>query len=449
VPLLERRRRNAVRFLVVAVAVDVLLGACLRAGDTARFLGGARDGRAVLTAMAMLYLLVVVYGLVRVVRHDAQLRKRVGVSDARVVAMQDTSAAWLWETTPDLVLTYSSPQLTDLLGYAPSDIVGRDVHDLMDASTAKQSHQAVEDGSLTKGWRDWTSTWVHAEGRPVVLRHSGAPLRNSAGLLIGYRGSASAVPEGAVDGQRMTQTRQRIEAVISDGGLEVALQPIIAVGSGHMVGAEALARFPDHRAPNLWFDEAGAVGLRYELEMHAIRSALGRFDEIPSPCYLSLNASPAIVADRRFAATLLTMTTAPDRIVLEVTEHVRVDAYDDLRASLDVLRRGGIRLAVDDAGAGYASLAHVLQLRPDIVKLDRSLVTDVDSDRARRTLITALSLLALDIGATVTAEGVETAAELEALADLGIEFSQGYLIGRPSLDVVLWRTASTTTSTSP
>ena len=96
------------------------------------------------------------------------------------------------------------------------------------------------------------------------------------------------------------------------------------------------------------------------------------------------------------------------------------------------LRKRGVRFAVDDTGAGFASFNHVLQLRPDIIKLDRSLVADAPSDRARRTLIVAFTLLANDIGALVTAEGVETSAELETVIDLGVDHVQGYFVGRPS-----------------
>jgi len=102
-------------------------------------------------------------------------------------------------------------------------------------------------------------------------------------------------------------------------------------------------------------------------------------------------------------------------------------------------RERGVRLAVDDTGAGYASLNHVLQLRPDIIKIDRSLITGLSSDPARRSLVTALVLLALDLGASVTAEGVETPQELETLASLGVDDAQGYLLARPTTNALRWR----------
>ena len=107
--------------------------------------------------------------------------------------------------------------------------------------------------------------------------------------------------------------------------------------------------------------------------------------------------------------------------------------------ALAPLRERGIRLAIDDTGAGFASLSHVLKLRPNIIKIDRSLITHITSDPARRSLVTALILLALDLEATVTAEGIETPSELETLATLGVDLGQGYLLGRPSVDQKLWQ----------
>ena len=92
-----------------------------------------------------------------------------------------------------------------------------------------------------------------------------------------------------------------------------------------------------------------------------------------------------------------------------------------------------MRLAVDDPGAGYASFHHVLRLRPDIIALDRSLISYIGSDPAQRSLVTAVAPLALDLGARLTAEGVETEDQLSAVTDLGVDHGQGYLLGRPRL----------------
>ena len=125
------------------------------------------------------------------------------------------------------------------------------------------------------------------------------------------------------------------------------------------------------------------------------------------------------------------VTSTPGRLVVEVTEHARVPGYDDLRSVLRPWRRAGVRVAVDDAGAGFASLRHVLNLEPDVLKLDRSIVQDVDSDPRRRALVGCLVGFAGQVQAQVVAEGIETPAELDTLIDLGAELGQGYLLGRP------------------
>jgi EAL domain-containing protein (putative c-di-GMP-specific phosphodiesterase class I) len=147
---------------------------------------------------------------------------------------------------------------------------------------------------------------------------------------------------------------------------------------------------------------------------------------------MSVNACPEAVQDARFGQALRTSGAPLERLVIEVTEHVRIDDYDAVRQVLDPLRADGARLAVDDTGAGFSSMTHVIRLRPDIIKLDRSLVNGVGEDPARKTLVTAMTLLAIDLGATVTAEGVETVGELEAVAALGVDHAQGYLIGMPA-----------------
>lgn len=423
--------------LVIVVLADVALAVVLRFENTLDFVRGARDWRTVAGFLGFFYLFIVVYALVRVVRDHRWLDRQVRGRDDRIAAIELTSAEWLWETGPDLVLTYSSRQLTDVLGYAPADVVGKSVLDFMTPLSASSVQQAMRVDALTQGWRDETSEWTAADGRVVTLRHSGAPLTGGHGRLVGFRGSCRPLDDPRPHPRREL-LRERVRETLEAGPLPMALQPIMEIATGRVVGVEALARFTDGRPPTVWFDEAGEAGLRFELETHAILGAVARLPELSPDAILSVNASPEVITDPRFAALMVESGLPLDRLVLEVTEHVRIDAYEGLVHSLVQLRAAGLRLAVDDTGAGYASMTHVLHLRPDIVKLDRSLIANVDSDRARRTLITALALLAMDIGAVVTAEGVETAAELEAIADLGIDHAQGYLIGRPSLEVREW-----------
>jgi EAL domain-containing protein (putative c-di-GMP-specific phosphodiesterase class I)/CheY-like chemotaxis protein len=232
-----------------------------------------------------------------------------------------------------------------------------------------------------------------------------------------------------------TQTRRRegrIRRVLDDADyLEMVFQPICTL-SGATVGAEALARFrgPPKRGPERWFAEAEKVGLRRELEVVAVKAALSALPKLPPKIYLSLNVSPRTVLSASFRKLLLEGSD-PARIVLEITEHARIDDYDRLNAAFDRLRGPGVRLAVDDAGAGFASLRHILRLAPDFIKLDRTLIDGIERDRSRQALAAGLISFADKIEATIVAEGIERSAELDALKALGVGYGQGFFIARP------------------
>jgi EAL domain-containing protein (putative c-di-GMP-specific phosphodiesterase class I) len=223
----------------------------------------------------------------------------------------------------------------------------------------------------------------------------------------------------------------RIKSVMEAKQLSIVYQPIWNVGAPTPVGLECLARFAatPSRAPNIWFAEAGEVGLGTTLELAAIQMALSVLPLLPADAYLAVNASPATILSDEFGGALDGMP--PERIVLEITEHADVGDYDRLLAVLKPLRRSGVRLAVDDAGAGYSSLRHILNLQPDLIKLDMGLTQNIDLDPARRALASALIAFARDTGSRIIAEGVETASELATLRALGVENAQGYFLGRP------------------
>lgn len=221
--------------------------------------------------------------------------------------------------------------------------------------------------------------------------------------------------------------------------VDVALQPIVEVGTGRLIGAEALSRFSDGRSPMAWFGDAHVAGLTRRLDELTFLNALSAFDDLPESAFLSVNASPELLLDSAFRERVLRSGRPLDRLLVEITEHSQVVDYDDLDAALDSLRRFGVRFAVDDTGAGYSSLNHVLRLRPDVIKLDRDLISDLGHDGARRALVTALVLLAVEVGASVTGEGVETPVQLDALHDLGVQHAQGYLLATPTTDTAAWR----------
>lgn len=430
--------RNPLRFLVVVVAVDIILAAVLKLDRAVDLVAGQRDWQDWLGALSLPYLAVLIYAVVLVARDRARMRSTLRRRDRALAAHAETTNDWLWETSPELVITYCSRQVQELLGYAPQDVIGRNAHDLMVASTARRSREALASGLADQGWHDVRSEWLHAEGHVVALRHSGAPIVDDDATLLGYRGSGAPADRAQEDAWSLQRLHERVSSVINETRLNMALQPIINVHTGRLVGVEALARFTDGGAPDIWFENAGKVGLRPELEMLAVECAIARLPELPGDVTMSINVCPEVVLDPRLSAMLLDSDLELSRIMIEITEHIRIEEYGQVEATLQVLREAGASLAVDDTGAGYASLSHVLRLRPDNIKLDRSITAGVDSDRARRTLITALVLLAIDIGATVTAEGIETAAELEAVATLGVDHGQGYLVGRPTVDITAW-----------
>jgi EAL domain-containing protein (putative c-di-GMP-specific phosphodiesterase class I) len=216
------------------------------------------------------------------------------------------------------------------------------------------------------------------------------------------------------------------------------VQPIVELATGRTVGVEALARFPDHasRTPDRWFADAVAAGRGLELELTAVRTALGQLNQLPDDVYLSVNASPAAVS----APELLdALTGAPAaRIVLELTEHTAVADYDALAAALNRLRWSGVRLAVDDAGSGFASMQHIVNIAPDVIKLDHALVSGVHEHPAKASLAASMVDFAARIGAELVAEGIESHAELAALQELGVRLGQGFHLGRPAPVGALW-----------
>lgn len=244
------------------------------------------------------------------------------------------------------------------------------------------------------------------------------------------------------------RSRSHIQEIIRREALRTAFQPIRCLASCQVVGAEALTRFdtPNGTGPEHWFSEATRVGLGAHLELAALAVALQAAADLPAKIYLSLNISPGTSVDVTLPGLLENSGLELSRMVLEITEQARVDDYEVLNAALAPLRRRGLRIAVDDAGSGYASLRHVLMLRPDIIKLDRSLISGIDTDIAKYALGEAVALFAHRTEATVVAEGIETQAELQTLKGLGMISGQGYLLGHPTANAEDWATWSEETA---
>jgi len=240
--------------------------------------------------------------------------------------------------------------------------------------------------------------------------------------------AAALIGRDVAERTEASAAREHIQAIINSSAYESVFQPIVDLESAVVIGYEALTRFADGVGPDQRFAEATAIGLGPELEAATLKASLLAAAELPARAALNLNVSPAMIMARQSLQQLLRGTGRP--IVLEVTEHAEIGDYEAFRASFGKLRPK-MELAVDDAGAGFASLRHILELRPAYVKLDRSLIAGLESDEARQAMIVGLRHFARSVGCRLVAEGIETEAELAVLRSLEIELAQGFLLGRP------------------
>jgi EAL domain-containing protein (putative c-di-GMP-specific phosphodiesterase class I) len=246
--------------------------------------------------------------------------------------------------------------------------------------------------------------------------------------------AAEVLRESVADLRRLWELRSEVwretNDVLESGGPGLVFQPLVDLSSGCVVGVEALSRFPPgRRSTEDWFAAAVSVGLGAELELAAVRRGLEFVDLLPPGVFLTVNASPTTVV-----AGLADVLADADlsKILVEVTEQERNAGSPEVLRNLDVLRARGARIAADDVGSGYAGLQQIVEIRPDIVKMDRSLTQHIDGDPVRRAVAGALVDVGKEIGAVVVAEGIETAGELRTVIDTGIGVGQGYYLGRPA-----------------
>ena len=262
-------------------------------------------------------------------------------------------------------------------------------------------------------------------------------------------GNGFSLRRSPVEAPRGSELRQ-LRRLLQGDGLRFAFQPVIELATGRWIGVEALARFDPRglRPPLGWFQRAAHFGVLEELEVGAFRAALAHLRFLPDGAFLSINISPTTLTSGALIETVAPL--ADERVVIEITEHAPVQDYDALKESLTRLRRRGVRVAIDDAGAGFASLQHIVRLGPDLIKLDMTLTRGIEADLVRRALATALISFAREIGVAIIAEGIETEDEFRTLRALGVPYGQGFFLGEPGSSVVppaavadgsLWRIA--------
>jgi len=356
------------------------------------------------------------------------------------------------------IAVYHHGQLAlDAAEYAPPDLIILDLHmpqlggvDFLNELRARQaptdfvpvlvltadnSRDALKD-ALRAGANDFAVKPAYSDElllrvrNLLTIRLCHEELKDSnAALGAELRTRARFDDERAADrGQKI----RSLQAIIDRGGPNIVFQPIVDLATGATVGVEALSRFgtEPRRTPDVWFNDAASVGLGVELEVAAIRAAMAHLDALDPAWILALNVSPTTIVADEFRE--LIETADPKRLSFEITEHQPISDYQKLSEATTALQTRGARICVDDAGAGYASLRHILKLNPDVIKLDITLVRDIDSDPVKRALAASLERFAADVGAAITAEGIETRAELDALRTLGINYGQGFYIAQPA-----------------
>lgn len=313
------------------------------------------------------------------------------------------------------------------------------------AAIAERARKAVSEAS-TPERRIACSAGVASY--PEDARDSATLLQLAAGALrwakSSGRGQTRRYDPENVSVPTDQEERAEIEGLLEREQPVVAFfQPLVSLSTGRVLGYEALSRFPDPpgRGPDAWFAQAARCGLAARLEAAALRAALSK-EGRPQGTFLSINVSPTTLGSAEVQAVLPTDMTG---LVVEITEHELADDLDALEKELAALRERGAKIAVDDAGAGYSGLQTVMRIQPDVIKLDRSLVMNLDEDPAKEALIDSFVRFARRTGASVCAEGIERMEELKLLADLDVTYGQGYVLARPAPE---WGTVANAVSDS-
>ncbi len=342
---------------------------------------------------------------------------------------------------PDGTYRYVSAASKELLGYEPDELIGTSAYNHFhpdDLAKVSVVHQSTLDGApLTVAYRlrrkDREYVWVETTTRVIRGESTG----DVSEIVCSTRplGDRRAVEKLSSDEHR--ESLDRIQSILDAESINPVYQPIYDLETGRAIACEALSRFPGdpERGPDRWFAEAWDVGLGVPLELLAVRIAASALPRLPQDISLCINASPPTIFSARFLDCLGHDTA---RVTVELTEHLHVDDYEGFTAKLGPLRDAGGTVAIDDFGAGYASLRHILKVRPDQIKLDISLTERIDTNPVAHALATSLVSFADEVGVKVVAEGIETEEELDALLEIGFRYGQGFYFGVPGpLDEVL------------
>jgi PAS domain S-box-containing protein len=291
----------------------------------------------------------------------------------------------------------------------------------------------AEASKLGKGFKtvNFRNRYRCKDGRYKWLAWTATPVLDNSTIYAAARDITDEVAAEESGRQVVHDQRERVLAAMDGQGVVPVFQPILNIPGLQVIGFEALSRFqiPPMRPPDQWFSDASAAGLRTRLEIHAICRAMEQVRNLPPDTFLSVNASPATLLSEDFADAVTGLDA--ERLVVEVTEHATVEVYEPLQRAIDKLRRRGVRLAIDDAGAGFSSLKHIVRLVPEFIKLDLFLIRDINVDPVKRAVVAGMLGVATQIGGRVIGEGVETEEELRVLVDLGVHCAQGFYLALP------------------
>ena len=337
-----------------------------------------------------------------------------------------------WSLTREGAWRNVSPELLRLLGFDREELVGSLLFDYLHPEEIEKvfaAHRAGLEGDERSirhrlRRRDGLYTWFETDTRGI---------RAEGGGEVTEIGCVSRPTGGAMDPLPPSGNGRfhRIRDVLAGEEITPFFQPIVELESGRVIAYEALSRFPGDPAhtPDRWFDDAWEIGMGEQLELLAVRAIARNLPEIPDDLGVCINVSPPTLAASGFMACL---GTEASRVTVELTEHLEVEDYGGLRDALKQITQVGGQTSIDDFGAGYASLAHIVKLKPDWIKLDGSLTDGIAENEVAHALAQALVSFARDMGIGVIAEGIETEDELEALEEIGVRFGQGFHLGMPA-----------------
>lgn len=371
------------------------------------------------------------YMMVRAQRHESRKASRTAELMSTVLS---TSREWLWEVDAEWRFTYCSPASAEIVGYEPVELIGRHSGLVVGESDLAAAQEFVTDPARNGTFSGLVVRCRHRNGSSVWVEASGRARYDGAGEMTGFEGTSRPLGSETTQALFAEENRTKIQTALRDRSFAIAFQPIYDLSNGRLLGAEALTRFPDgpDATPDVWFSQAASVGLGAELELACVEAALAAAVGLPKDIYVSVNLSPETCLHSQLADVISRSHPAGRRIVLELTERTAVADYRTLREALALLRGPDVLLAVDDAGAGFASMRHILQLTPDIIKLDREIIAGIDTHTGQGALGAAMTEFAAHIDAIVVAEGIERTEELDTVTDLGMTGGQGYLLGSPS-----------------